>query len=204
MLAVQEERGRGFRGASFAKGTNVGVDQVVDLLAGVIRLELRKVQAELPREADKIAVQRVIAGDPAAAAARILVLVQHIVHLPELVLQRRGFGGTRTGKSVAVQLGERQITELEANLVGVLSCDLLDDREVLAAEGAFVVAVFYKFYTSGAFAFDVIRGSAAARRVGLFLVAYPDCANDNHANNAEHRPKPLVHMFIDSFVSIRR
>src|SRR5262245_9573616 len=61
------------------------------------------------------------------------------MHLPELALLARGFGGERRGAGVCVH-AQREILEHDAHLVGVGLVDLLEHRRRARTERALEVA----------------------------------------------------------------
>ena len=77
------------------------------------------------------------------------------MHVPEPVLDGGCLRGGRCCERVGVDLGEREVSEGEANAARELSLDLFDRAERLARVGAFVVAVFDD-EASGGGAADVI------------------------------------------------
>src|SRR6266545_4836600 len=70
-----------------------------------------------------------------------LVLVEMIVHLPELALRSRGFG--RLGRELGVRMrgGDGEVAEDESELLSHAPLDVLDDRVRLPAVGALVIAI---------------------------------------------------------------
>ena len=85
--------------------------------------------------------------DLAAVAAkimileRLLVVEEHVVHLPEPALPRRRLGGHRGRQGVRVDLDQREVPEHEANALTQLRLDLLDRAVGGTGVWALVVAV---------------------------------------------------------------
>ena len=120
---------------SFIKLTDIGVDGVINSVAGIIVFELADIQANLLSVLSEN-IQRRGRADPT-----VLVFIQLIVHLPELPLQAGGFSGSGAGKGVLVDGGQRQIAELEVDIIVILGGDLLERLIVCFADWALIIAV---------------------------------------------------------------
>jgi hypothetical protein len=70
-------------------------------------------------------------------------------------LEVGSFGGPGAGDGIRVDLEEREVTELEEDLVAVFGVDLLDYRVILSACRTLVIAVLGKIDTAAAFALDM-------------------------------------------------
>jgi hypothetical protein len=70
-----------------------------------------------------------------------LVLVEEIVHSPELSLQRHRLGRLRGGLSMGMDIAEGQVAKDKAKRCREDALQLLDDGECLAAVGTLVIAV---------------------------------------------------------------
>src|SRR6185312_9583457 len=99
----------------------------------------------------------------------------HIVHFPVLALEPGGFGGASTGHGVLVNANQREVAELESYLLVKLLNDLLNNRVVLAAKRALIVAPFLKRHAALALAGNMMRQRAGfttrARLAAVGLIA---------------------------------
>ena len=97
----------------------------------------------------------------------------------------------RSSANVIFDRARRKVTELEKYLLVELLLDLLDDRVVLAAVRALVVAVFYQRHAGFALAFDVLRQRAGLARTGRFVAAQGENTNEDQDNDNDHSPELL-------------
>ena len=71
----------------------------------------------------------------------ILVLIKHVVHFPEPVLQGGGFRCTSGGESMSMNLGQGKVAKYEPQISTHLFLKVLDDRKRLATVWALVITV---------------------------------------------------------------
>jgi alkanesulfonate monooxygenase SsuD/methylene tetrahydromethanopterin reductase-like flavin-dependent oxidoreductase (luciferase family) len=140
---------RGHRALDVARHTwQYGVARQVAVEPGDIELELERVSPQV------------------LVLERRLAMQEQLRHLPESALQRRGLRGGGGGEGVRMDLGQREVTEREANPVAQLSLDALDLAKRLARIRAFVVAVLDD-QTSGRAATNMVDGWVYRLQGGL-------------------------------------
>src|SRR5256885_16884377 len=78
---------------------------------------------------------------------RLLMLIEVIMHLPELFLGGGSFRGLRGMLSMRVALGQRKVPKDKAH--PQTSLDLLDDGIGLPTIGTLIIAVFHQGHRGG-------------------------------------------------------
>src|SRR6267142_6943016 len=146
-LAVNEERRRAVHAAARA-GEEVGAD---------LRHESRGV--DVPVKSIEIESQPVGMLAQVAVVQLVLVLVEQVVHLPELVLQAGRLRRLRGAGRVRMRLSQGKVAEGEAQIAAQLALQSLHDRVGLSAVRALVVAVLDQGDARVGRAVDVIAGT---------------------------------------------
>src|ERR1700686_3289157 len=72
------------------------------------------------------------------------MLIQIVVHFPELVLRSSGFGRFSRNLGVGMDLRERKIAEDEAKVFAESLLNLPNNRVGCTAEGTLVIAIFHE------------------------------------------------------------
>jgi len=129
--AVDEQRRRSPHLARGDPALDVTANAVQHPGAGPIAVERVDVESELAGVPQQVVV-----------VERALAVEEHLVHLPEAILQRGGLGRGGRRERVRVDLGQREVAEGEADVAFESALDERDLPERPPGVRALVVAVF--------------------------------------------------------------
>src|SRR5437867_6823863 len=122
---------------------------------------------------------------------RFLVLINEIVHFPELALGRGGLSHFSTEFCSRMNVGQREVTKYEPEIVSKLFLNLLNYRIGFATVRALVVAIFHQHDLRSTWTLKVISPltdrQSQSRRILDALYPFTACSHPSFATQG-YRP----------------
>src|ERR1700680_1165108 len=122
------------------------------------------------------------------------MLIQVVMHLPELVLRSSGFGRFSRNLGVGMDLRERKIAEDEAKVFAESLLNLLNNRVGWTAEGTLVIAVFHERHGRVCGPLNVVaariyfQSAKTVRRLSFCHAAAPLLSSSSNASRIPSAP----------------
>jgi hypothetical protein len=141
-----------------------------------------------------VQAQRTHAGLQAGAAVgspAVLVVVQPVVHGPELALDGRGLGQFSRHVGVRTSLAQREVTKHKAQVASIAALDLLHRRVGHAASGALKIAVLHQgHHRMGVALGVVVRGYRHCQGRAKTLRLLPQTTTTKTPSKTPHIRQP--------------